>query len=138
MIYTKFDWNWPAGSGEEDFKKISVFLLFCYYLPLEKGIPLHLKNLESPPPKDDVCQVWSKLVLTSGSGEEVENVKVYNFQTDDGYRAIRIAHLSFQLRWAKKNFYERKWAVFLQQKKNQLTASNTGNIICRGSVRMSL
>jgi hypothetical protein len=31
-----------------------------------------------------------------GSGEEVENVKVYR-QTD-GRRAIRIAHLSFQLR----------------------------------------
>jgi hypothetical protein len=44
----------------------------------------------------------------SGSGEEVENVKVYrqtdrrtDGQTDDGQWAIRIAHLSFQLRWAK-------------------------------------
>jgi hypothetical protein len=24
------------------------FLLFCYYLPLEKGNSLHLNNLESP------------------------------------------------------------------------------------------
>jgi hypothetical protein len=62
MIYAKFDWNWPAGSGEEDSKKIfSVFLLFCDYLPLEKGNPLHLYNLESPPPKNDLCQVWLKL-----------------------------------------------------------------------------
>jgi hypothetical protein len=35
-------------------KKISVFLLFCYYLPLERGNPLHLKKLESPPLKDDL------------------------------------------------------------------------------------
>jgi hypothetical protein len=42
-------------------KKFSVFLLFCDYLPLEKGNPLHLNNLESPPPKDDLCQVWLNL-----------------------------------------------------------------------------
>jgi hypothetical protein len=52
MIYAKFNWNWPAGSEEEDLKKkFSVFLLFCDYLPLEKGYPLHLNNLESPPPR---------------------------------------------------------------------------------------
>jgi hypothetical protein len=34
----------------------SVFLLFCYYLPLVRGNPLHLNKLESPPPKDDLCQ----------------------------------------------------------------------------------
>jgi hypothetical protein len=28
---------------------------------LEKGNPLHLNKLESPPPKDDLCQVWLKL-----------------------------------------------------------------------------
>jgi hypothetical protein len=43
------------------FKNFSVFLLFRYYLPLEKSNPLHLKDLESPPPKDDLCQVWLKL-----------------------------------------------------------------------------
>jgi hypothetical protein len=34
-----------------------IFTLF-----LEKGNPLHLNNLESPP-KDDLCQVWLKLAL---------------------------------------------------------------------------
>jgi hypothetical protein len=43
------------------FKNFSVFLLFCDYLPLEKGNPLPLKNLESPPPNDDLSQVWLKL-----------------------------------------------------------------------------
>jgi hypothetical protein len=47
-----------AGSGEDFFKKkISMnFLLICYYLPLEKGYPLHLNKLESTLPKDDLCQ----------------------------------------------------------------------------------
>jgi hypothetical protein len=41
------------------FLKISsVFLIFRYYLPLEKGYPLRLNNLKSPTPKDDLCQVW--------------------------------------------------------------------------------
>jgi hypothetical protein len=48
---------------EKIFKKkiFSVFLLFCDYLPLEKGNPLQLNNLESPPPKDDLCKVWLRL-----------------------------------------------------------------------------
>jgi hypothetical protein len=43
------------------FFNFSVFLLFRYYIPLEKGYPLHLNKLESPPPKDDLCQVWLKI-----------------------------------------------------------------------------
>jgi hypothetical protein len=42
-------------------KNVSAFLHFRYYLPLEKGNPLHLNKLETPPPKDDLCQVWLKL-----------------------------------------------------------------------------
>jgi hypothetical protein len=46
------------------FSKIfSVILLFCYYLPLEKSNPLHLSELESTSPKDDLCQVWLELAL---------------------------------------------------------------------------
>jgi hypothetical protein len=37
----------------------------------------------------------------SGSGEEVENVKVYR-QTDDGQPAIRKTHLSFSAQVSKK------------------------------------
>jgi hypothetical protein len=36
------------------FTNFSVFLLFCYYLPFEKGVALHMKNFEFPPPKDDL------------------------------------------------------------------------------------
>jgi hypothetical protein len=42
-------------------KNVSVFLLFCYYLPLESGNPLHLYKLEFLLPKVDLCQVWLKL-----------------------------------------------------------------------------
>ena len=35
--------------------------MFPNYLPLKKGLALHFNNFESPSPKDDLCQVWSKL-----------------------------------------------------------------------------
>ena len=33
----------------------------CYHLLLEKDVILHLNQLESPSPKDALCQVWLKL-----------------------------------------------------------------------------
>jgi hypothetical protein len=58
-----------------------------------------MNKSESPLPTDDLCQLWLQ-IWPSGSGEEVENVKSLTDrrQTDDGQKAIRIAHLSFQLR----------------------------------------
>jgi hypothetical protein len=44
------------------FKNFQRFLLFRYYLPLERGYPLPLNKLETPSPKDDLCQVWLKLI----------------------------------------------------------------------------
>ena len=62
MLSAKFGWNWPSGSGEEDFLNfINVFYLFYNYLSLEKVRALHLNKLESPSPKDALCQVWLKL-----------------------------------------------------------------------------
>ena len=40
------------------FNFVNVFWLFWNYLPLEKGRALHLNKLESPLPKDALCQVW--------------------------------------------------------------------------------
>ena len=40
---------------------VNVFSLFPNYLPFEKGGALHLNKLESPLPKDALCQVWLKL-----------------------------------------------------------------------------
>jgi hypothetical protein len=75
------------------FKIFSVFLLFCDYLPLEKGNPLHLNNLESPPLVPSLVKI-GPVVLEKKS----KMLKFTDRQTDDGQKAIRIAHLSFQLR----------------------------------------
>jgi hypothetical protein len=58
-----------------------------------------LIKLESPLPKDDLCQVWLKLALWFWRRSR----KCKSLQTNDGQKAIRIAHLSFQLRWTNKN-----------------------------------
>jgi hypothetical protein len=103
MICTKFDWIWPAGSGEEDFQKFSVhFYSFAIISPWRRAIPFIWTKLKPLSPRM-ICAKsgWN---WPSGSGEEVENVKVYrrtDRRTDDGQPTIRIAHLSFQLRWAK-------------------------------------
>ena len=58
----KFGWNWPCASGEEDFLNfVNLFSLFGNYLLLEKGRALYFNKLESPSPKDALCQVWLKL-----------------------------------------------------------------------------
>ena len=57
-------WKWPSGSGEDVFLIfVKVFSLIHSYLHLEKGGALHLNKLQSPSPKDAVCQVWLKLAL---------------------------------------------------------------------------
>ena len=43
------------------FNIFNIILLFHYYLPLEKGVALYLNKLESPPPKDALCQIRLKL-----------------------------------------------------------------------------
>ena len=42
-------------------KVVNLFLLFPNYLPLEKDLALHLNILESPSPRDTLCQVRLKL-----------------------------------------------------------------------------
>ena len=37
---------------------VSVFSLFRNYLPLEQDMALYLKKLESPSPKDILCQFF--------------------------------------------------------------------------------
>ena len=48
--------------GRKFLNFVNVFSLFLIYPPpLEKGRVLHLNKLESPLPKDALCQVWLKL-----------------------------------------------------------------------------
>ena len=43
-------------------KVFNLFLLFPHYLPFGKDVAFHLNKLESPLPKNALCQVWLKLV----------------------------------------------------------------------------
>ena len=57
------------------FSVINVFSQFCYYLPLEKVVALHLNKLERPLPEDAFCGIgWN---WPRGSGGD-ENGKVCN------------------------------------------------------------
>ena len=47
----KLENNRPMGH------KVKIFSQFRNYLPFEKGGALHLNKLESPSPKDAICQV---------------------------------------------------------------------------------
>ena len=70
MHCAKFGWNWPSGSGKEDFffYFVNVFSLFCNYLSLEKDRSLHLNKLKSPCEKMFCAKFsWN---WPSGSGEE--------------------------------------------------------------------
>ena len=95
MLCAKIGWNWLSASGEFFFNFINAFSLFRNYLPLERDGVLHLNKLESPSPKDALCQVWLKLAQCFRRRWTCDR------QTDDGRQVIRKAHLNFQLRWTK-------------------------------------
>ena len=68
---------------------VNIYSLFCYYLPLEKGMVLHLNKLESTSPKDALYQVWLK--FGSVVLEKKKMWKVYdndddNNDAEDGQR----------------------------------------------------
>ena len=49
MLFAKFGWNWPKWFLKRRFLKFfNIFSLFPHYLPLEKGVALHLNKLNSP------------------------------------------------------------------------------------------
>ena len=82
MLFTKFAWTWPSGSGEDFFKNIvNVFLLFHIYLRLEKSVALHLNKLEFPTPKDALWQIWLKLAHAMVLKKKMKMWKFYR-QTD--------------------------------------------------------
>ena len=64
MICAKFGWNWPTGSKEEDFKKLSMY--FHYFIinsPWNMMRPFFCINLNPLHQKDTLLyQLWLKLV----------------------------------------------------------------------------
>jgi hypothetical protein len=95
MICSKFHWNWPAGSEDFFKKKNSVyFYSFSIIFPWRRGLSFIWTILN---------HLYLRMVCAVlGTIGPVVLVKRSNKLTDDGQRMIRKAHLSFQLRWAKK------------------------------------
>ena len=106
----------PVVLEKISFKFVNVFLLFRNYLPLKRGVVLHLNKFEFHLPKDALWQVWLKLAqwfLRIWKCEEKYTDSRTDRETDDGRQVIRKAHMSFQLRqWMNKNPYDR--TVFTQ------------------------
>ena len=108
LLCAKFGWNWPSGSGDEDFKISSMYFRYlCNYVPFEKGGALHLNKLESPSPKDALCQVWLKLAQWfwrriwkcekfTDKRTDGRTDRQTDRQTEDGRQVIRKAHLNSQ------------------------------------------
>ena len=97
------------------FNFVNVFSLFRNYLPLEKGGALHLNKLESPLPKDALCQVWLKLAQRFWRRRwKCEKFTTTTTTTDNGQILIRKAHLSLRLRWAKKDTENQPLKVYIQ------------------------
>jgi hypothetical protein len=87
IIYAKFWLKLACWLWRRFLKIFIVFLLFCDYLTLEKGNPLHLNNLESPSPKDDLWKVWLKLAQWLWR----RNRKCKSLQTDDQNSSLKLS-----------------------------------------------
>jgi hypothetical protein len=79
---------------KEIFKNVQCIFTLSLLSPLGEGLCPSFEKLEFPSPKDDLCQVWLKLVQWFWRRSQ----KCKSLQTDAGQLAIRKAHLSFQLR----------------------------------------
>ena len=107
---------YTSGSGEEDFWNLQCFVPWgpSPWAPMWATAilwtTLHPLPIRMIPTKFG----WNRLTR---SGEEDENVKVYGRRTtddarrttDDGRKPTAIAHLSLQLRWAKKTLQYQNW-----------------------------
>ena len=128
MLFAKFGWYWFSGFGGEDFFTfVNLYLFFRNYLPSAKSVTLHLNKVDSPSPKDDLCQIWLKLAKTHWKRRNFIFFNVFfaiswlsplengmtlhlnkfksplhkNWSTEDGRQAIRISHWSIHLGWVK-------------------------------------
>ena len=81
----KFSWNWPSGYGRRFLDVVNVFSPCCcmYHLPLEKGVALYLKKLESPA-ITQVCFVPSLVEISSVVLEKKLNAYSLCDQCGDG------------------------------------------------------
>ena len=106
MQCAKSAWKWPrSGSEEENFKYLSLYFRYFVIISPSKGGKASF--VQTWIPFTQGCFVSSFVKIGLVVHEKKSKIgKVYrptDRQTDDGQKAIRRAHLSFQLRWAKKH-----------------------------------
>ena len=98
LLCAQFGWNWPIGSGEEDFLILSMYFRYLVIIsPWEKAGPFFWTNLIPLHPRMLCAKFgWN---WPSGSGEEDENVK--SLQTD-GQTDRRTDRQTTDDRWSEK------------------------------------
>ena len=93
MLCAKFGWNWPSGSGEEDFQILSMhFRYFIIISPWKRAWLFFWKNLNS------LC---AKFGWNWSIGLE-KMMKMWKVYDNDEQILIRKAHLNVWLGWAKQ------------------------------------
>ena len=103
-------------------KFVNVFSQFLYYLPLEKEGALHLNKLESPLPKNALCQVELKLAQCFWRRRwkfekfTTTTTMTTTTMTHNGHILIRKAHLSLRLWWAKTPRFRVEWMHLLNKR----------------------
>ena len=113
MICALFCWNWPSGSGAENYKNFfNVFPLFHLYLPSEMAMALYFNKLNPLHPRMIVLNIAEigPVVLVEMRpvvlAMKTKMWKVKENNNDDVQISIRKAHLSHWRRWAKKNWQD--------------------------------
>ena len=98
MLCETFSWNWPSGSGEEDFYITSMNFGVSILSHHGEGCG---PSFEQRIPFTEECFVPS---LVETDPVVLEKMKLWIVTCNrqmDGRQAIRKAHLNFHLRWAK-------------------------------------
>ena len=80
MHCAKFSWNWPSGSGEDDFSNQSMYFRnFVIISPWKRAELFIFTNLNLLNPKNDFCQVWLKLTQLYWRRRFFKSINVRNF-----------------------------------------------------------
>ena len=122
------------------FNFVNVFSLFRNYLPLGKGMVLHLNKLESSPLKDALCQVWLKSAQQflrrrwkCETFTDRQTARQTDRQMTDKKWSEKLPE--FQLRWAKiiQAYPKKKLLIYCKPKRYPVPSTQC-NIINQKSV----
>ena len=119
FLFVKIESSLPKDALCQVWFEISS-MDFRYFLPLEKGVVLYLKNMNPLYPRMICAKFdWN---WPSGSGSKCEKFTTKTStttMTDNGQISIRKAHVSLRLRWAKSNNINAPTFIFLQENVSQ-------------------